>query len=34
MVNYHVGRMQEIRYPERLLDYRPIGRRSGRPLDY
>jgi len=28
----HVSRIQDIRYPKNLLDYRPIGRRPGRPL--
>jgi len=26
--------MKDIRYPKQLLDYRHIGRRPGRPLDY
>jgi hypothetical protein len=29
---YHISRMEDIRYPEQLLDYRPMGRRPGRPL--
>jgi len=26
--------MKDIRYRKQPLDYRPIGRRPGRPLDY
>jgi len=28
----HVSRLEDIRYPEQLLDYRRIGRRPGRQL--
>jgi hypothetical protein len=28
----HVSRMEDIRYPNLLLDYRSIGRGTGRPL--
>jgi len=28
----HVSRMEGIRYPRRLLDYRPMGTRPGRLL--
>jgi hypothetical protein len=32
-ITWHFSRMEDIRYPEQLLDYRPIERRrSGRPL--
>jgi hypothetical protein len=27
----HVSRMEDIRHPRRLIDYRPIGRRRRRP---
>jgi hypothetical protein len=29
----HVSRMEDIRYPKEIPDYRPVGRRLGRPLN-
>jgi len=28
----HVSRLEDIRYPEHLFDYRTVGGRPGRPL--